>query len=1338
MKTRAIITQRSGQNEKVTGPVFSKTKLSKLALPVLREMPQGILTEIEPAQADAIQKLGYRVQLLPNAHLLKIGNYTINTADLKKSTTLPKELTLNSTALKTWTHYLVQFMAPPVQSWIKGVETLGIRVIEKAGECGLFVTGAPATIARLKELDTIAWYGPFEPAYRVDAAVLKMSGKIKSLSIGVLGTAAAADVKKLLTDGKARITLEVPADNLRGEIYHTFVAEADAKLLLTLATHPAVRWINHEVKAQPDDERTAQITAEALDATPAPNTLPVTGYQNKLTEFGLTGGTGVTVTVCDSGIDTNDASPGNPTLHADLRGRLAFFLDQTAGIGTTDTNGHGTHVAGIIAGNATTGNADPQGFLLGMGIAPAAQIGSINAIDVNGTLNLTTMMQSCVTNNSEIVNNSWNMGGPNLGYTNNCRTIDSGIRDANTAAAGTQQLHFIFSAGNAGNSATNTLTTPHEIKNGVVVGNSLNARPGEMFPSDDIRGIFSSSSRGPSLDGRLFPTVVAPGTNVISTRSSASGNASYQDTGGTSHAQHTEKTGTSMSTPAVTGLGALFIEWWRNRTAGQTPTPALLKAALVNGAIDLVGGQNWKRLNNSQSPVDTANWVNHAGNVYRRPLPFAPAQLLFGNTAMTLQASLANVNAAGRWFYDNATQILYVWLTGNVNPAATNTGVNALHPNALTAIPNNDQGWGRVSLENILIQTTDRGPKIFFDRNTADVVFTANGQSYVREIIVVDRNKPLRVTMAYSDAPGAANANPAIVNNLNLEVEEILGDGSVGQLYLGNVFNAAGFSATGGTADALNNLECVYIQNPISKYRVRIVATSVTFNAQPPFTNATPWQDFAYVIDNAIRTVDNPVCVVPVIDRSGSMVNYGYVDITRVTTKNFIDLLSVNDSTAVVSFGSTATNEYHNAGNLVTINSTTEKDNAKNAVDAIAFGGCTYMGQGLQNGRNLLNTGPADQEKAIVLLSDGYDNGGCNSANPTALSIVNAGWPANMPVYTCAMGAAADAASLQEIATRTNGRYYMMPDIDDLGEIYNYIRGQIADADESIITNTSAFASYATVKSFVEKGAKCVTFSVNWFTENLKFTPHAPKSNTQISVRLIDPKGRKVHPQSTLVSRIVGKSYVILRIEEPAAGNWTIEVETTLKTHTRFTVGGFVKSPIRLYIPSTIQLMKKGMNFNLVSQLLINDKAFAGGNYRVNLNIPSGNIRSLLEKHAADLKKIDPGKLDKDSSTDFRKLQLLNAQLINAGKPGIFSAGTEITPTISYASLKEKVNNATLADLLKASGQKAPKLADGPIYNTAFNLRNTGTFNAVINITGTTPDNSTRFVRKDMISVVSV
>ena len=134
-----------------------------------------------------------------------------------------------------------------------------------------------------------------------------------------------------------------------------------------------MRWIDAVHAPVLEDERSAQIVCEDLDATAAPNTPPVTGYAANLAALGVDG-TGVTIAICDTGIDTNDPT----TMHADLAGRLAFVVDAGgAAVVGADTDGHGTHVAGIAAGNGASGDVDPQGFLLGQGVAPGADVGLV-------------------------------------------------------------------------------------------------------------------------------------------------------------------------------------------------------------------------------------------------------------------------------------------------------------------------------------------------------------------------------------------------------------------------------------------------------------------------------------------------------------------------------------------------------------------------------------------------------------------------------------------------------------------------------------------------------------------------------------------------------------------------------------------------------------------------------------------------------------------------------------------------------------------------------------------------------------------------------------------------
>ena len=91
-------------------------------------------------------------------------------------------------------------------------------------------------------------------------------------------------------------------------------------------------------------------------------------------------------------------------------------------------------------------------------------------------------------------------------------------------------------------------------------------------------------------------------------------------------------------------------------------------------------------------------------------------------------------------------------------------------------IPNFNEGWGRVNLSNVI----NNGVNMVY--RESPVIFANTGEQYTLTVGVTDPTKPLKVTVAWTDAAGAVGANPALVNNLDLTVV------NGANTYKGNVF----------------------------------------------------------------------------------------------------------------------------------------------------------------------------------------------------------------------------------------------------------------------------------------------------------------------------------------------------------------------------------------------------------------------------------------------------------------------------------------------------------------------------------------------------------------------
>ncbi len=412
---------------------------------------------------------------------------------------------------------------------------------------------------------------------------------------------------------------------------------ANAAGINALSLVPTVAFIHHDATVGPRPSAAPPVAAPADQVS---GVYPRVVRANKVWQQGIAGG-GVTVAVLDSGVaaDADLVQPDNRILAS------VNFADQRL---TSDPGGHGTHIAGIVAGNGSRSGGE---FI---GIAPQANVVDVRVLGSTGSGRISSVVRGIewvlahrAAYNIRVINLSF--GAPaHLSY-----RVDP--MSAAVEIAWRRGLVVVAASGNGG-PQRDTVVTPGIDPYVITVGATDDR--GTLGRGDDMLAWFSAWG---SPDSNAKPDLVAPGRRIVSLRVPGSALDTLfpeRVVVAQNGATYFRLTGTSMATAVVSGAAALLLAGRPNLTPDQ------VKALLV-GTTQPYGEDSGQVL---PDPIADGSGLLDANAAVNATLGTAPTGggLLSGGLFGTLQsvASVACVNQGLRPAYGFA-RALYPVLFGS-------------------------------------------------------------------------------------------------------------------------------------------------------------------------------------------------------------------------------------------------------------------------------------------------------------------------------------------------------------------------------------------------------------------------------------------------------------------------------------------------------------------------------------------------------------------------------------------------------------------------------------------------------------------------------------------------
>lgn len=536
--------------------------------------------------------------------ILKLNAGRISTAQVQKQYS-------NVYANSKVTEWILQFKKPITEENKKALHRAGFEVFSYLPDDALVVrTSHEALDDFQKNNKSVHGFVPYIGSYKVSRDFGATSVFNRDAQVALLVQVFKADEASSIAQKIAQLDSNVRVQNADGR---TMAIVMPRNLIPLVA---ALTGVEH-IQAQPEIElyhfalegdMASVITQGAGDYTDLNGSESGTTIMHipSVWREGFTG-KGQIASMADTGLDSGDGAAIHPDFQNAVRNGYFFGLFSKSWL---DPMGHGTHVAGSIVGRSVPSGGKLRGGAYEALFVPESMWSPmLNNLSVPNKLQ--DLFSKAYSDGARVHSNSWGSPKSFGAYDNFANQVDDYMFN-------NPDMLVLFAAGNSGTDKNrdgridpNSIGSPGTAKNVLTVGASENKTTtgGIQVPvsklraakdewstepiyssmiSDNENGLAMFSSRGPTLDGRVKPEIVAPGTNILSARSQQAG---ASELWGAYNQHYVWAGGTSMATPLTAGAVVLTRQILQERHHIANPSAALMKATLMHTAFDMYPGQ---------------------------------------------------------------------------------------------------------------------------------------------------------------------------------------------------------------------------------------------------------------------------------------------------------------------------------------------------------------------------------------------------------------------------------------------------------------------------------------------------------------------------------------------------------------------------------------------------------------------------------------------------------------------------------------------------------------------------------------------------------------------------